>query len=252
VSPQSILDRMVNGRTLVFGHRGANAYAPMNTLPAFLLAAEQGADGVELDVHLSKDKQLIVLHDFTVDHTTNGKGYARDMTLAELKALDAGSHKSAQYKGVQIPTLDEVFEAIGQKLYVNVEIKSETEETDGVEQAVADCLRRNNMQERVIVSSFNPLALKRFREIMPDVPIGYLYVAEAQPFAELMETLPHEARHPHHPMIDRAYMEWAKSNHYRVNTWTVNDPARAVELRDMGVDAIITDAPDIMLEALRG
>ncbi|MEO8608542.1 MAG: glycerophosphodiester phosphodiesterase [Chloroflexota bacterium] len=252
MSPQSILDHIYNGRMLIFGHRGASAYAPMNTLPAFELAAEQGADGVELDVHFSKDKQLIVLHDFTIDHTTNGTGYARDMTLAQLKALDAGSWKGEQYKGVQIPTLDEVFDAIGQKLFVNVEIKSETEETDGVEQAVADCLQRKNMQERVIISSFNPLALKRFREIMPDVPIGYLYVAEAQPFAEVMETLPHEARHPHHPMIDQEYMDWAKSKGYRVNTWTVNDPARAIELKRLGVDAIITDTPDVMREALYG
>jgi glycerophosphoryl diester phosphodiesterase len=252
VNPKTILDQMYDGRTLVFGHRGASAYAPMNTIPAFKLAVEQGADGVELDVHFSKDKQLIVLHDFTVDHTTNGKGYARNMTLAELKALDAGSKKDPKFAGVQIPTLDEVFAAIGQKLYVNVEIKSETEETDGVEQAVADCLQRNNMQERVIVSSFNPLALKRFREILPEVPIGYLYMTNEQPFAEVMETLPHEARHPHHPMIDAAYMKWAKSKNYRVNTWTVNDPARAIELKRQGVDAIITDTPDVMLGVLHG
>lgn len=252
MTPQTILDRMYNGRTLIFGHRGASAYAPMNTLPAFELAASQGADGVELDVHFSKDKQLIVLHDFTVDHTTDGKGFARDMTLAQLKTLDAGSKKDPKFAGVQIPTLDEVFQAIGQKLYVNVEIKSETEDTDGVEQAVADCLRRNNMQERVIVSSFNPLALKRFREIMPEVPIGYLYMTDDQPFSEVMETLPHEARHPHYPMVDQAYMEWAKSKNYRVNTWTVNDPARAVELKRLSVDAIITDTPDVMREASYG
>jgi glycerophosphoryl diester phosphodiesterase len=253
VTAQSVLEKIYSGgRMLVFGHRGASAYAPMNTLPAFELAALQGADGVELDVHFSKDKQLIVLHDFTVDHTTNGAGFARDMTLAELKALDAGSKKDPKFAGVQIPTLDEVFAAVGQKLYVNVEIKSETEETDGVEQAVADCLARNNMTERVIVSSFNPLALKRFREIMPHVPIGYLYMADFQPAAEVMASLPHEARHPHHPMIDLAYMEWAKSNGYRVNTWTVNNAGRALELRDLGVDAVITDTPDVMLEALRG
>jgi glycerophosphoryl diester phosphodiesterase len=252
VNPQIILDQMYHGQTLIFGHRGASAYAPMNTLPAFELAAKQGADGVELDVHFSQDKQLIVLHDFTVDHTTDGTGDARDMTLAELKALDAGSWKGAEYTDIQIPTLDEVFEAIGQKLYVNVEIKSETEDTDGVEQAVADCIRRNNMQARVIVSSFNPLALKRFRDIMPAVPIGYLYMSDDQPFAEVMETLPHEARHPHYPMIDRAYMEWTKRKGYRVNAWTVDDPARAIELKRLGVDAIITDTPDVMREALHG
>lgn len=252
MTPQTTLNKLYTGKTLVFGHRGASAYAPMNTLPAFELAVAQRADGIELDVHLSQDGQLIVLHDFTVDHTTDGHGYARDMTLAQLKQLDAGGWKGEQFKGVSIPTLDEVFAAVGHKLYINVEIKSETVETDGVEQQVAECIAKNGMAERVIVSSFNPLALKRFREIMPEVPIGYLYMAGEKPFAEVMETLDHEAQHPQHTMIDQDYMDWAKQNGYRVNTWTVNDPLRAVELRDMGVDAIITDTPDVMLEALRG
>jgi len=252
LNPKTVLDEMYQGRTLVFGHRGASAYAPMNTLPAFEMAASQGADGVELDVHLSKDKHLIVLHDFSVDHTTDGVGFARDMTLAELKQLDAGSWKGEQFRGVRIPTLDEVFEAVGRQLYINVEIKSETVETDGVEQKVADSINRYNMGRRVIVSSFNPLTLKRFRQIMPDVPIGYLYESNEQPFPEVVRELSHEARHPQHTMIDAAYMEWARKNGYRVNTWTVNNPARTVELRNLGVDGIITDKPDMILEALHG
>ena len=186
--PEQRLDKIYQGRTLVFGHRGANAYAPMNTLPSFELAVKQGADGVELDVQLSKDGQLIVLHDFTVDHSTDGQGYARDMTLAQLRELDAGIKFSEEFRGTQIPTLDEVFEAIGDKLYVNVEIKSETEGTDGVEQKTVDCIAQYSMEARVIVSSFNPLALRRFRAIMPDVPIGYLYAPNEQPLAEIMET----------------------------------------------------------------
>lgn len=246
-----ILEELYQGRTLVLGHRGASAYAPMNTLPAFELALELGADGVELDVHLSKDGALIILHDFTVDHTTNSSGYVRDMTLAELKLLDAGSRFGEKFKGTQIPTLDEVFESVGNKLFINVEIKSETQETDGVEQAVADCIVRHGVQRTVLVSSFNPLALQRFRQIMPDIPIGYLHAPNWTFSPEVMEQVPHEARHPHHTIIDAPYMEWARKHSYRVNTWTVNDPARAIELRNLGVDAIITDKPDVILEALR-
>ena len=245
------LENIYQGRTLVWGHRGARAYAPMNTIPSFELALKQGADGVELDTHLSKDSKLIVLHDFTVDSTTDGKGLAKDMTLAQLKALDAGSSFSPQYKGTRIPTLDEVFEAVGKKLFINVEIKSETQETDGVEQAVADCIARHGLMSSVIVSSFNPLALKRFRAIQPEVPIGYLYSPDYD-FSKQMEGFPHEARHPQDQMIDAAYMDWAKKHNYRVNTWTVNDPARAVTLRNLGVDAIITDKPDVIIEAVRG
>lgn len=247
-----VLDDFYQGRTLVFGHRGAKAYAPMNTLPAFELALKQGADGIELDTHLTKDGRLIVLHDFTVDHTTNSQGYAKDKTLAEIKALDAGSYFNASFAGTQIPTLDEVFEAVGHKLLINVEIKSETVETDGVEQAVADCLTHHDMKKRIIVSSFNPLTLKRFRAILPDVPIGYLYAQDWTFSPEVMDTVPHEARHPQYTMIDKAYMEWARSHGWRVNTWTVNDPAKAVELRGLGVDGIITDNPDTVIEALRG
>src|SRR5690606_28189003 len=119
------------GQTLVFGHRGAKAYAPMNTIPAFELAAEQGADGIELDVHRSKDGHAVIVHDFTVDETTDGNGTVTEMTLAQLKELDAGSWFGEGFHGVQIPTLDEVFEAVGERLLINVEIKSNMQDTDG-------------------------------------------------------------------------------------------------------------------------
>lgn len=243
------LENIYQGRTLVWGHRGARAYAPMNTIPSFELALTQGATGIELDTHLSKDGQLIVLHDFSVDATTDGKGLAKDMTLAQLKELDAGSSFSAAYAGVRIPTLSEVFEAVGKKCFINVEIKSETQDTDGVEQAVADCIRQHGLEASIIVSSFNPLALKRFRDILPSAAIGYLYAPDYD-FSAAMEGLPHEARHPQDMMVDATYMTWARQHNYRVNTWTVNDPQRAAELYKLGVDAIITDKPDVIIEAI--
>ncbi len=244
-------DAMLSGNTLVFGHRGAKAYAPMNTLPAFELAFEQSAMGIELDVHRSKDGHPVIVHDFTVDSTSNGAGRVVDKTLAELKALDAGGWFSDEFAGVQIATLDEVFEVVGQKLLINVEIKSEDIETDGVEQVVADCILRHNMDDRVLVSSFNPLAIKRFRAILPDVMIGFLYVdGMEEDTASMMEGYKHEARHPYHEMIDEQYMQWAREHNYYVNTWTVNDPTRAQELKSLGVNCVITDNPDTILEAL--
>jgi glycerophosphoryl diester phosphodiesterase len=248
-----MLDAWYQGRTLVFGHRGASAYAPMNTLPAFELAVEQGAAGIELDVHRSQDGYPVIVHDFTVDSTTDGSGQVTSMTLAQLKELDAGSWFGEQFRGVRIPTLDEVFEAVGQKLYIHVEIKSVSEHTDGVEQVVADTIDRHGLRERVIVSSFNPLALKRFRDILPDVAIGFLYSADVPVDTRLMMQqldLPHEARHPHEELIDVRYMAWAREQGYWVNTWTVNDPQRAVQLANLGVDGIITDKPDVILQAL--
>jgi glycerophosphoryl diester phosphodiesterase len=249
----SRLQAFGQNRPLVFGHRGAKAYAPMNTLPAFELAAAQGADGIELDVHRSKDGYPVIVHDFTVDETTDGRGRVTDLTLAELKALDAGGWFSEQFRGVRIPTLDEVFTAVGHRLLVNVEIKAETEDTDGVEQVVADCIARRTMSERVIVSSFNLPTLVRFRQIMPAVPIGFLHylaITDEQRAFIQQHNLTYEALHPYHERVTADYVQQAGSR--LINVWTVNEPERAVVMRELGVHGIITDQPDVILKALRG
>lgn len=246
-----LLDEMYQGRTLVFGHRGASAYAPMNTIPAFELAAEQGAQGVELDVHRTKDGEVVVIHDATVDATTDGKGLVSQMTLKELRALDAGSWFGERFAGVRVPTLDEVFEAVGTKLHINVEIKSFMAETDGIEALVAQKIKQHGMRKYVIVSSFNPLSLIRFRDIMPDVALGYLYAADLPTWPlHTIHKLSYEATHPHYEMINEELLEIAQQKRYRVNVWTVNDPQKAVELRDAGVHGLITDCPDVILKAI--
>ena len=244
-----LMQKLRGGETLVFGHRGASEYAPMNTLEAFTLAAEMGAHGVELDVHRSADGHAVIVHDFTVDASTDGSGEVNKMTLATLKALDAGSWKGEAYRGAQIPTLDEVFETVGQLLFINVEIKSRGYKTDGVEQVAADTIRRHQMESRVIVSSFNPLALRRFRRILPEVPLGYLTAAGMPSYVRLLSIgMQTEAIHPHHSQIDAELV--ARAGERVVNTWTVNDAERARELRDLGVGVIISDKPDVILDAL--
>ncbi len=250
-TPAQLLEQFYAGKTLVFGHRGAKGYAPMNTLPSFELALQQGADGVELDVHRSKDGYPIILHDFTVDATTDGVGRVSEMTLSQLKALDAGSWFGEAFRGTQIPTLDEVFETLGKRLLINVEIKSESLESDGVEAVVAECIMRHAMSGHVIVSSFNPLVLARFRKILPQVPIGFLYAPDTLSFAQsYIHELVYECQHPYHEMITTDDLMRARADGYWVNTWTVNEPARAVVLRDMGVNGIITDFPDVIMAAL--
>lgn len=246
------LDKMYGNKVLVFGHRGAMAHAPMNTIPSFELARQQGADAVELDVQLSKDGELVVVHDFTVDETTDGTGTVADMTLDELKSLDAGSWFDAKFAGTRIPTLSEVFTAVGDKLYINVEIKHITAEDTGIEQAVADCIERYSMKRRVIVSCFNPLVLKRFRTIMPDVPLGYLQSPEtmAGKTQALMGSNEYEARHLYRSMVNAAQMEFAAEYKHRVNVWTVNDPDLAKSLVEQGVHGIMTDDPAAIVKAL--
>lgn len=250
---QDLLNEFYDGRTLVFGHRGAKAYAPMNTLPSFELALAQGADGIELDVRLTRDGAMIIMHDDKVDATTDGVGHIRDLTLTDIRALDAGAWFGEAFRGTRVPTLDEVFEAVGNRTRINVEIKAESIRGGGIEVQVAGAIRRHGLERSVIISSFNPITLRRFRHVMPEVPIGYLYAEDTPPFVpHLMIGLAHEAKNPQHTMIDAASMERARDGGYRVNTWTVNDPARAIELHRLGVDCIITDAPDVILAAVRG
>lgn len=239
-------------KTLVFGHRGAKAYAPMNTIPAFELAAEQGAHGIELDVQFSNDGELVILHDTTVDGTTDGKGEVVTKSLDELKSLDAGSWFDPKFAGLQIPTLDEVFQAVGQSLIVNVEIKVYNLKDESIEQAVADCIMRNKMQERVIVSSFEPVNIQRMKTIAPDIPRGYLQSPQTLSGATQPVLIPddYHAEHWHHSMIENQQMEYAKETGKYVNTWTVNEVARARQLRLLGVNCIITDNPDVILKAL--
>jgi glycerophosphoryl diester phosphodiesterase len=249
MSAQNIINEIYSkGRTLIFGHRGAKAYAPMNTIPAFELAVAQGADGVELDVWLSKDGYPVIIHDDTVDGTTDGHGSIQEKTLAEIKALDAGSYFDPKFAGTRVPTLDEVFEAVGQQLIINVEIKSNETRREGIEQVVADCIVKHNMQRRVIVSSFDARVLKTLREIDPDMPIGYLYAPNYRFFPEVMEALDHEAKHPYHDMLTPEYV--SSLHGYRINTWTVNEPERVKALIELGIDAIITDKPDMAVEVL--
>ncbi|MCA9915804.1 MAG: glycerophosphodiester phosphodiesterase [Anaerolineae bacterium] len=252
MSARETLQQIYDGNVLVYGHRGAQAYAPMNTLPAFELAAEQGAQGIELDVQLTKDGFPVIIHDFSVDATTNGNGAVANMTLEQLQVLDAGSWFDARFVGTRIPTLHQVFETLGQDLIINVEIKWFSPEDNGIEQVVADVIQQYRLQKRVLVSSFNPIVLKRFRAIAPEVPLGYLTSSHTmqentQPIVRLSDF---EAQHPHHELIDPKRVDWALESGHILNAWTVNEPERARQLLLMGVQGIVTDKPDVILKAL--
>jgi len=244
----SIREAYAASRTLIFGHRGAMADAPQNTLASFQLAVDQGADGVELDVQLSRDGHIVVVHDFSVDGTTDGRGEVSALALSDLKQLDAGRWFAGEFARERIPTLDEVFAGFAGKLYINVELKSRFDESSALEAAVADCIRRHGLTEQTIVSSFDARLLQRFRALAPEVMMGYLHAPVG--LDALMDEVPHEARHPWHDGIDAAYMRWARATGFLVNAWTVNDTDRACALKKLGVNGIITDSPQDTISAL--
>lgn len=238
-------------RPLVFGHRGAMAYAPMNTMAAFELAYQQLADGIELDVWLSQDDVPVVIHDFSVDATTDGEGRVGSLPYRELKALDAGSWFDPRFTGERIPTLDEVFETVGQKLLINVEIKSIDLRKLAVVDETLKRIRAHHLEERVLISSFNPFVVREVRKQAPDLPVGFLRAGDVARWLNLVTIgTDYDAWHPHHEQVTHANVERMKQQGRQVNVWTVNEPEDAIRLAAIGVSGIITDKPDVILKAL--
>ncbi len=240
-------------RPLILAHRGASAYAPENTLAAFRLAAEMGADGVELDVRLSADGVPVVIHDATVGRTTDGYGTVSQLTLTELQALDAGSWFSPDFAGQRLPTLQEVLEVLGDRLLFNVELKGSSWRDRGLEAAVLAVIEAQGMLDRVLISSFDPFALRRMKRLAPRLPVALLYAPDLPLYlrrAWLAPLLPHEVRNPEHTMVTPKAMAWFRRHRYRVVTWTVDEPEEMRRLARLGVDGIITNRPDVARRVL--
>jgi glycerophosphoryl diester phosphodiesterase len=224
-------------------------------MAAFRLAAEMGADGVELDVQLTADGEAVVIHDFSVDKTTNGRGQVRDLTLVEIQELDAGRHKGLAFAGEKIPMLAEVLQEIGPRLLLNIELKTSSPSTAGLEAEVVRLVEDANLAYRVLISSFNPLALWRVRRLNPNLWRGLLWhpLRGGLLRGSLGRWLaqPH-AFHPYWEAIDRDQVAQEHRRDLTVNVWTCNEPAAMKHLAAMGVDAILTDRPDLLGGVLRG
>jgi len=238
---------------VVFAHRGASAHAPENTLAAFELAARLGAPAVELDAKLSADGQVIVMHDQTVDRTTNGHGDARQLTLAQLKTLDAGSKFSPRFAGEPIPTLNEVFEAVGKRLLINVELSNYASTSDALVMKVVDLVRRHGLEEWVLFSSFHPLNLWRAHRLIPAVSRGFLLQpgkTDSLLFGLVEPLLAPDYIHPYMADVTQSYIRERHQLKRGVNVWTVNDPVEMRRLFALGIDGIFTDDPMLALEVL--
>lgn len=248
------MDSYYSDRPLNFAHRGASYEAPENTIAAFLLAAEVGADGIELDVQLSKDGEVVVIHDFSLETTTTGKGPVRSRTLAELQDLDAGTWFDPIFAEQRIPTLQEVVEAVGHRLLLNIELKTTHLVDSDLAKAVVHIIEENQLLDRVVVSSFNHLALHTVRQLNRWIPIGLLYSPDMPlPLRRtwLRPLLRPEALHPYYEMLDVQTVRRAKERGYRIHTWTVDDPGTMWQLVRLGVDLMITNRPDLLKEVLR-
>ncbi len=237
-------------RPCIFAHRGASAYAPENTLAAFELALEHGAPALELDVKLSADGHVVVIHDPTVDRTTNGRGKVARLTLAELRTLDAGSFFSEKYRGEKIPTLEEVFELVGKRALINIELTNYTTPRDSLVEEVCRLVREHRMEEYVLFSSFLPGNLRQAALLLPEVPRGLLVLPSWKGiwarFAFFFGD--YQALHPYLSDVTPHQIASVHRIGRRVHVWTVNEPALMRRLLKWGVDGIFTDDPPLALQ----
>lgn len=237
---------------IVFAHRGASAHAPENTLAAFELALRQGADAVELDVKLTRDQQPVVIHDQTVDRTTDGTGRVKDLTLAELRSLDAGSHFDIAYQGEPVPTLEEVLKAIGQLTVVNIELTNYQTPNDVLPEKVAALVKRHKLARRVIFSSFNLNTLRRIHRLLPEVPLGFLADAGARGAWKRSwigrVLIRYQALHPCYKDVNPHLLATCKRLDRLVFTYTVNEEDDMHRMFELGVDGIFTDDPPLALQ----
>lgn len=235
----------------IFAHRGASLHAPENTLAAFNLAVEQGTDAIELDVKLSSDGHVVVIHDTTVDRTTGAQGRVKDMSLAELRELDAGSFFLKDFSGEKIPTLEEVFETVGKRTFINVELTNYTTPRDHLVESVCMLVKRFGLQERILFSSFFGANLSKARSYLPDTPIGLLAFGGilgswARSFGFAFGK--YDALHPNLKNATQQHIYFTHRLDRRIHVWTVNEEADMRRLFKWGVDGIFTDDPQLAVK----
>ena len=230
----------------ILAHRGYSANYPENTMIAFQEAAKMAIWGVEFDVHLTKDNQLVVIHDESIDRTSTGKGYVKDMTLEELRAFDYGSWFAPEFAGQTIPTLAETLAIFKSTPFqINIEIKSDIFEYPGIEALIANEIHAFNLEDRVIISSFNHESIARFQQIMPNVKTALLFASLIVNLEDYVKTFGTDAIHIPYYYGMRSIVQHAIKNGMTVRTYTVNDAKVARQLESLGIEAIFSDVVNL-------
>ncbi|RLE90316.1 MAG: glycerophosphodiester phosphodiesterase [Thermoprotei archaeon] len=217
---------------IIIGHRGAAGYEPENTIKSILKGIECGASAIEVDVRRTKDGIMVLMHDETVDRTTNGEGKVSELTLAEIKCLDAG-------KGERVPTLFEVFELLKER---NVILLVELKEI-GYEEEVVSMIKDFNMLDRVYITSFHKSALNRVVEIEPNMKTGLIFSSNTLRNMKIAEELNVDVVVPKYQLVNRNFLRSCRRLGFKVFVWTVNRAIDVVKFYRLGVDGIVTDYP---------
>ncbi len=236
----------------IFAHRGNSSVYPENTMAAFRSALSVGAEGIETDVHLTKDGILVITHDEEISRVSDGKGQVKDMTLEELQRYDFGSWKGDAYKGEKIPTLKELLDLLKDTdLMLNIEIKMGFVLYPGIEEKLLELIKAEGFLSRVIFSSFNHYSIALIKQLEPEAKTAPLYECGLFQPHEYAKTLGASFIHPSYRSMDPRLLEDLKKNSIGVNLWTVSDIQTAQYFNTLGIDGIITDHPEELIQALR-
>lgn len=238
--------------TRVFAHRGLSGSYPENTMLAFEKALETGCDGMELDVQLTSDGELVVMHDETVDRTTGAAGRVRDLSLEELRRLDASAGFTGAFGRNAVPTLDEYFDLVDSAAIVtNIELKNGIYPYPGIERMVADAVKSRGLEDRIILSSFNHQSILECRRLAPKIETAFILSCWLIGAGAYCRANGGDYVNPRHVFLTPDNVAELRNSGTRAQAWTVDDPAEAVRLAALGVDSIITNKPDTILAALR-
>ncbi len=221
----------------IYGHRGASAIEPENTMRAFKRAFNDGANGIEFDIRLSADNEIVVIHDDTINRTSNGFGLVKEHTFEELLQFDFGL-------GEKIPLLKEVLREFGKKYLLNIEIKEL-----GLEKQLVELLNEFNLIEKAIISSFKIPAIKKIKEIDPKIQTAYIYSINKSNLEHLKNTIKIDGIHPRKNLIKKNLVEKANLLNLSIRTWTVDNPRKAIKLAKLNIDSIITNNPKVIFHA---
>lgn len=259
---QDIIERKKSRKTKIWAHRGASGFAPENTLPAFQIAKELDVDGIELDVHMTKDGEIVVIHDDRIDRTSDGSGWVKDYTLAELRQFNFAKNMPI-YGCVTIPTLEEVYEMFRDTDYIiNVELKTDVVPYDGsnvtessdkrcIEEKVHALTEEMGMTGQVIYSSFNHASVMKMKQYITGEQTAFLYRDGWLNVAEYAKQHQVQALHPTWNSLElQEQIKQAHEKGIKVHVWTVNEVLQAQYLQKIGVDAIITNHPGKMREGM--
>jgi glycerophosphoryl diester phosphodiesterase len=231
----------------IFSHRGASGNFPENTVAAFKEAARLPVFGVEFDVHMTTDDELVVIHDESIDRTSNGTGYVKDMSLEELKTYDFGSWFAPDFQGEKISTLQDVldiFDSTDHKL--NIELKSDIFPYEGMVEKVLELIEERHLETRVIISSFDHTAIQLVKQLNPQIETAALFMEVLVHPMDYLNKIPADALHILFPAAIRSSIIEVIKSGMPVRTFTVNDETYATILKQAGVQSIFTDYPEKM------